>query len=277
REEIIVEEIKIPELAESITEGTIAEWLVQPGDKVEKGDPVVELETDKVNVEVNSDYAGVIVEVLAEEGDDVSVGDAIAKVDESGSGAAAPSTEAPAAEEKKEEAAPAEAPKQEALEEVVATEAGDVIASPAARKLARELNIDLSKVKAQDPLGRVRPEDVEAANNAAKSAPAPTAAKETAQTEQEFTKPVKVEKMSRRRQTIAKLLVEAQHNAAMLTTFNEVDMSAIMNLRKERQENFVAKNDIKLGFMSFFTKASVAALKEFPLLNAEISGKDLII
>src|SRR5699024_1521801 len=154
---------------------------------------------------------------------------------------------------------------------------GDVIASPAARKLARELNIDLSKVKAQDPLGRVRPEDVEAANNAAKSAPAPTAAKETAQTEQEFTKPVKVEKMSRRRQTIAKRLVEAQHNAAMLTTFNEVDMSAIMNLRKERQENFVAKNDIKLGFMSFFTKASVAALKEFPLLNGEISGKDLII
>src|SRR5690625_2748134 len=92
-----------------------------------------------------------------------------------------------------------------------------------------------------------------------------------------FTKPVKIEKMSRRRQTIAKRLVEAQHNAAMLTTFNEVDMSAIMNLRKERQENFVAKNDIKLGFMSFFTKASVAALKEYPLLNAEISGKDLII
>lgn len=279
REEIIVKEIKIPELAESITEGTIAEWLVQPGDKVEKGDPVVELETDKVNVEVNSDYAGVIVEVLAEEGDDVSVGDAIAKVDESGSGAAAPSTEAPAAEEKKEEAAPAEAPKQEAQEEVVATEAGDVIASPAARKLARELNIDLSQVKAQDPLGRIRPEDVEAANNAAKSAPAAPTKKQAAATEtvQQFEKPVRVEKMSRRRQTIAKRLVEAQHEAAMLTTFNEIDMTAIMNLRKERQEGFVKKNDIKLGFMSFFTKATVAALKEFPLLNAEIDGTDLIV
>src|SRR5690625_6192535 len=92
-----------------------------------------------------------------------------------------------------------------------------------------------------------------------------------------FTKPVKREKMSRRRQTIAKRLVEAQHNAAMLTTFNEVDMTAVMNLRKERQESFVKKNDIKLGFMSFFTKASVAAWKEFPLINAEIDGKDLIM
>src|SRR5690625_1094809 len=277
REEIIVKEIKVPELAESITEGTIAEWLVKPGDKVEKGDPVVELETDKVNVEVNSDYAGVIVEVLAEEGDDVNVGDSIAKLDENaeaGAVSSEPAEEAKEAAPKEEEVTPEPAQEPAATEE---TKDGDVIASPAARKLARELNIDLSKVKAQDPLGRVRPEDVEAANNAAKSAPAPTAAKETAQTEQEFTKPVKVEKMSRRRQTIAKRLVEAQHNAAMLTTFNEVDMSAIMNLRKERQENFVAKNDIKLGFMSFFTKASVAALKEFPLLNAEISGKDLII
>jgi len=276
REEIIVKEIKVPELAESITEGTIAEWLVKPGDKVEKGDPVVELETDKVNVEVNSDYAGVIVEVLAEEGDDVNVGDSIAKLDENAEAGAVSSEPVEEAKEesKKEEPAQAQAEEPAATEE---TKDGDVIASPAARKLARELNIDLSKVKAQDPLGRVRPEDVEAANNAAKSAPAPTAAKETAQTEQEFTKPVKIEKMSRRRQTIAKRLVEAQHNAAMLTTFNEVDMSAIMNLRKERQENFVAKNDIKLGFMSFFTKASVAALKEFPLLNAEISGKDLII
>src|SRR5699024_4338275 len=97
------------------------------------------------------------------------------------------------------------------------------------------------------------------------------------ESKQEFTKPVRIERMSRRRQTIAKRLVEAQHNAAMLTTFNEVDMTAVMNMRKERQESFIAKNDIKLGFMSFFTKASVAALKEFPLLNAEIDGKDLII
>src|SRR5690625_5237250 len=277
REEKIVKEIKIPELAETITEGTIAEWLVKPGDKVEQGDPVVELETDKVNVEVNSDYAGVIVEVLAEEGDDVSVGDSIAKLDENAEAGSVSSEPSSAASEEKSEApVKEEAPaKVESQEEVSSSEDSDVVASPAARKLARELNIDLSKVKAQDPLGRVRPEDVEAANKAAQSAP--SAPKAEAQTEQSFEKPVTVEKMSRRRQTIAKRLVEAQHNAAMLTTFNEVDMTAVMNLRKERQENFVAKNDIKLGFMSFFTKASVAALKEFPLLNAEISDKDLII
>ncbi|HLS22372.1 MAG TPA: 2-oxoglutarate dehydrogenase complex dihydrolipoyllysine-residue succinyltransferase [Pseudogracilibacillus sp.] len=269
-----MKEIKVPELAESITEGTIAEWLVQPGDQVEKGDPVVELETDKVNVEVNSDYAGVIVELLFEEGDDVNVGDTIAKVDESGEAGAvadsAPAEEAPAAEETKEEAAP------QAEETPVASAASqDVVASPAARKLAREKGIDLSEVPTADPLGRVRPEDVEAASRAA-SAPAPKA---QASAEEAGTpeKPIRRERMSRRRQTIAKRLVEAQQTAAMLTTFNEVDMSAVMNLRKERQEQFIAKNDIKLGFMSFFTKATVAALKEFPLLNAEIDGTDLLI
>ena len=275
-----MKEIKIPELAESITEGTIAEWLVKPGDRVEKGDPVVELETDKVNVEVNSDYSGVIVEVLYEEGDDVSVGETIAKVDESGEAGAVASEPAPAQEEApqveaKEEPAPE---KQAVAAQTESTDTQEVIATPAARKLARELNIDLTKVKPQDPLGRVRPEDVEAASRAQQAAPAPAEKQPApAATEQQFDKPVRIEKMSRRRQTIAKRLVEAQHTAAMLTTFNEVDMSAIMNLRKERQESFVEKNGVKLGFMSFFTKAAVGALKEFPLLNAEIDGSNLII
>jgi 2-oxoglutarate dehydrogenase E2 component (dihydrolipoamide succinyltransferase) len=272
-----VQEIKIPELAESITEGTIAEWLVKPGDKIEKGDPVVELETDKVNVEVNSDYSGVLAEVLAEEGDDVSVGDTIAKVNASGDATTGSAKEEPQQETPKQESKPAATT--QPVEESAAIDS-DVVASPAARKLARELNIDLSKVKAQDPLGRIRTDDVEAANQTKSTGAVAPKAKAEAQVstpEQSFTKPAKREKMSRRRQTIAKRLVEAQHNAAMLTTFNEVDMTAIMNLRKERQENFVAKNDIKLGFMSFFTKASVAALKEFPLLNAEIDGTDLII
>ncbi len=264
-----MKEIKVPELAESITEGTIAEWLVKPGDRVEKGDPVVELETDKVNVEVNTDYSGVIAELLFEEGDDVNVGETIAKVDESGEATpaaeSAPQEEAPAAEAK-EEAQPQaeEAP-------AAASQDQDVVASPAARKLAREKGIDLSEVPTTDPLGRVRPEDV----SRAASAPAPKAAQAEAAGTPE--KPIRRERMSRRRQTIAKRLVEAQHTAAMLTTFNEVDMSAVINLRKERQEQFMAKNDIKLGFMSFFTKATVAALKEFPLLNAEIDGKDLLI
>jgi len=159
-------------------------------------------------------------------------------------------------------------------------ESDDIIASPAARKLAREKNIDLSKVKAQDPLGRIRPEDVEAASQAKASgsnAPKQTAAPKTDDVESNPAKPIKREKMTRRRQTIAKRLVEAQQNAAMLTTFNEVDMTAVMELRKQRQEKFIAKNDIKLGFMSFFTKAAVAALKEFPLINAEIDGKDLLL
>lgn len=276
-----MKEISIPELAESITEGTIAEWLVSKGDKVEKGDPVVELETDKVNVEVNSDYSGVITEILASEEEDVNVGDVIAKVDESGeagavSDDASDKEEAPAKEAKKE-TTEKPAAKEESTEAPVASENDDVVASPAARKLAREKNIDLNKVKAQDPLDRIRTEDVERASQAPSPSKQSGAGKKDSAPEQEFTKPARREKMSRRRQTIAKRLVEAQHNAAMLTTFNEVDMTAVMNLRKERQDKFVAKNDIKLGFMSFFTKASVAALKEFPLINAEIDGKDLIM
>src|SRR5699024_11038571 len=263
----------------SITEGTIAEWLVKPGDTVKQGDPVVELETDKVNVEVNSEFTGVLVEILHDEGEDVEVGDAIGKIDENAeAGATTEPTETKEAEkeEPKEEAkAPATSEKEEEKEpEEVATGDDGFVASPAARKRARELNIDLSKVTAHDPLGRIRPEDVEAAAKAPAQAPKSSA---PAEEKEEFAKPTKREKMTRRRQTNAKRLVEAQQTAAMLTTFNEVDMTAIMNLRKERQDKFVAKNDIKLGFMSFFTKASVAALKEFPLLNAEIDGTDLII
>lgn len=286
-----MKEIKVPELAESITEGTIAEWLVNTGDQIAKGDPVLELETDKVNVEVNADSAGVITELLAQEGDDVNVGDSIAKIDENAEAGSTPASNESKSEskeetktqpEKKEETQPKEETKESSAqdtEETSTSNGEEIIASPAARKLAREKNIDLSKVKAQDPLGRIRPEDVEAASQAEKEAakaPKQTAAKEEG-TEGDPTKPIRREKMSRRRQTIAKRLVEAQHNAAMLTTFNEVDMTAIMNLRKERQDQFVKKNDIKLGFMSFFTKASVAALKEFPLINAEIDGKDLLM
>src|SRR5699024_9844609 len=258
-------------------EGTIAEWLVNVGDKVEKGDALLELETDKVNVEVHAEFSGVIAEVTSQEGDDVEVGDVIGKIDESGDGAApapAAETKEEAAPEAKEEKAPEATP---AAEETKEDAGKDVIATPAARKLARELNIDLSSVRAVDPLGRIRPEDVEAAA-ANKNAPAPSAPKAAPEAKKaEFEKPVIREKMSRRRMTIAKRLVEAQQTAAMLTTFNEVDMTSVMNLRSERKDAFIAKNGVKLGFMSFFTKAVVAALKDFPLLNAEIDGNDLII
>jgi len=274
-----VQEIKIPELAESITEGTIAEWLVKVGDKIEKGDPIVELETDKVNVEVNSDFSGVITEVLQEEGNDVAVGDVIAKLDENGTAGAAPAkAEAPQKEETK--AAPATEVKAAPQVQAEVGNQADVIATPAARKRARELNIDLSAVTARDPLGRVRPEDVEATAQASAAPKQETVAKKDAPAQvskQEFDKPVERIKMTRRRQTIARNLVSVQQESAMLTTFNEVDMTAIMNLRKERKDKFVEKHGVKLGFMSFFTKAVVGALKEFPLLNAEIQGNELVV
>ncbi|API91133.1 dihydrolipoyllysine-residue succinyltransferase component of 2-oxoglutarate dehydrogenase complex [Virgibacillus pantothenticus] len=276
-------EIKVPELAESITEGTIAEWLVKKGDKVEKGDPIVELETDKVNVEVNSEYSGVITEIIQEEGDDVEVGDVIAKIDENAEAGSADAESAPAeTKEEKQAEQPKEPSKQETKEETKeesgeeTTTSGDVIASPAARKRARELNIDLRKVSPRDPLGRIRPEDVEAASKDAAKPTKPKEEKKPAE-KTEFDKPVERIKMSRRRQTIAKRLVEVQQEAAMLTTFNEVDLTNVMKLRSERKEKFIEKHGVKLGFMSFFTKAVVGALKDFPLLNAEIQGNEIVM
>ncbi|MED3761120.1 2-oxoglutarate dehydrogenase complex dihydrolipoyllysine-residue succinyltransferase [Peribacillus frigoritolerans] len=280
-------EVKVPELAESISEGSIAQWLKQPGDHVEKGEYVLELETDKVNVEIISDYTGTLSEHLAEEGDTVQVGQAIAIVDENGSAAAAPKAEAPKVEEAKaepvkaEQAAPAkEAPKSEAKE---SSSTQQVIASPAARKLAREKGIDLTQVPVADPLGRVRVQDVEAASNAPAAPAAPAAAPKQAAAAKQAAAPVEVNddrievvKMTRRRQTIAKRLVQVQSEAAMLTTFNEVDLSAVMELRNRHKDSFVKTNDVKLGFMSFFTKAVIGALKKYPLLNAEIQGDHIL-
>ncbi|WP_227395379.1 2-oxoglutarate dehydrogenase complex dihydrolipoyllysine-residue succinyltransferase [Jeotgalibacillus aurantiacus] len=269
-------EIKVPELAESITEGTIAQWLKQPGDQVEKGEYIVELETDKVNVEVISEEAGVIKELKADEGDTVEVGQVIAIVEagEGGSTASAPET----AEE-----APKESPAQESKEktaEVAEEKKGRTIASPAARKLAREKGIDLSEVSTVDPMGRVRKQDVEnhgskpAASEPKKEAPK---AKQESAPKKEDTKPVVREKMSRRRQTIANRLVEVQQTAAMLTTFNEIDMTYVMDLRKRKKDRFFETHDVRLGFMSFFTKAVVAALKKYPYVNAEIDGDEIVL
>lgn len=271
-------EVIVPELAESITEGTIAQWLKQPGDTVEKGDYIVELETDKVNVEIISEYAGVLKEQLKEEGDTVLVGEAIAIVDGEGGGSA------PAP--KKEEPKQAEAPQQEQQQEQAPEPEQEVkkgqqpIASPSARKLAREKGIDLSEVPTVDPLGRVRKQDVESFNPTKKQAEKPAKPEPKKAPEAKPApsgKPEERVKMSRRRQTIAKRLVEVQQNTAMLTTFNEVDMTNIMNLRNKRKDAFLKENDVKLGFMSFFTKAVVGSLKKFPMLNAEIQGDELLI
>ncbi|SOC23835.1 2-oxoglutarate dehydrogenase E2 component [Ureibacillus xyleni] len=270
-------EIKVPELAESITEGTIAQWVKKVGDRVEKGEFIVELETDKVNAEIISEEAGVLTQILAEEGDTVLVGQVIAVV-EAGEGAAP----APAAEPTKPEAAPAPAAAQTTAAPAVVEETSNdrVVASPAARKLAREKGIDLSAISPVDPQGRVRVQDV-AAHGTAPAAAAPVAAPVvTAGGPVVFTPAansdrVTIEKMSRRRQTIAKRLLEVKQSTAMLTTFNEIDMTNIMALRKRKQDEFVKANDIKLGFMSFFTKAVVAALKKYPYVNAQIVGDEI--
>ncbi|BBW96903.1 2-oxoglutarate dehydrogenase complex dihydrolipoyllysine-residue succinyltransferase [Geobacillus icigianus] len=279
-------EIKVPELAESITEGTIAQWLKKPGDYVEKGESICELETDKVNVEIMAEESGVLHQLLANEGDTVAVGQAIAVI---GEGAAAPAAAPQAASQPAAETEPAmpdaRADQKAPQPAAVAQAPGQrPIASPAARKMAREKGIDLTQVPTVDPLGRVRKQDV--ASFAAQSAAAPQAAPQPAPTAPsvstptptpESGKPVIREKMSRRRQTIAKRLLEVTQTTAMLTTFNEIDMSAVIELRKRKKDKFFEEHDVRLGFMSFFVKAAVAALKKYPYVNAEIQGDEILL
>ncbi|WP_053038316.1 dihydrolipoyllysine-residue succinyltransferase [Staphylococcus haemolyticus] len=277
-------EVKVPELAESITEGTIAEWLKNVGDSVEKGEAILELETDKVNVEVVSEEEGVLQEQLASEGDTVEVGQVIANVGE-GSGNASSSKEessdqsqsANNDEATKELAQPTES--QSNNEETQSNPNNQrVNATPSARRHARENGVDLSTVsgKGNDV---VRKDDVENSQKAAQS----QSSQETSKKEEPKkssgapNKPVIREKMSRRKKTAAKKLLEVSNNTAMLTTFNEVDMTNVMELRKRKKEQFIKDHDgTKLGFMSFFTKAAVAALKKYPEVNAEIDGDDMI-
>ncbi|SDL27667.1 2-oxoglutarate dehydrogenase complex dihydrolipoyllysine-residue succinyltransferase [Paenibacillus jilunlii] len=288
-------EIKVPDLGESISEGTIYKWLVKEGDTVGQGDVLAELETDKVNLEISAEEDGVISSILRQAGENVAVGEAIGIIGAGTAGAAAPQ----AADGGKPEAAaagsdaPAAAAPQAAAPAVPAAPEGAAagtaaLASPGARKLARERGIDLGEVSARDPIGRIAAADVKdhgaarpeaAAPSAPPAAVKPAPAKPAAagSAPQEDGKAVERKRMSRRRLTIASRLVEAQQTAAMLTTFNEVDMTAILDLRKRRKDAFKEKHDVGLGFMSFFTKAVIGALKAYPLLNAEIDGEDLLI
>lgn len=273
-------EIKVPELAESITEGTIAQWLKKVGEHVEKGEYIVELETDKVNLEVISEESGVLTELKAAEGDTVQVGDVIAIVDASATGEVkeeAPTTEPEKVEEPKaEQDVKAETNAEPKVEEPVQDKKERFIASPAARKLAREKGIDLSNVPTTDPLGRVRKQDVSSYSDQPKQETKSVQSTKP-MPEHEIGKPVERVRISRRRQTIAKRLVEVKQNTAMLTTFNEIDMSAVMDLRKRKKDKFYEQHDVRLGFMSFFTKAVVAALKKYPAVNAELQGDELLL
>ncbi|WP_028562545.1 2-oxoglutarate dehydrogenase complex dihydrolipoyllysine-residue succinyltransferase [Paenibacillus pinihumi] len=266
-------EVKVPQVGESITEATISQWLVKEGDQISAGDILLELETDKVNMEVTAEASGVVSKIIRQTGDNVKVGEVVAQITAGGAAAPAPQAEpakesAPAAQPEAVKAAPAAEPVKQAP---AASEASVVNASPSARKLAREKGIDLNQA-----LGRVGAGDIAAVSNAAPAAPAQPAAVQ-AQAPVQDDPTVERVKMSRRRQTIAKRLVEAQHTAAMLTTFNEVDMTAIMDVRKRRKQSFADKHDVGLGFMSFFTKAVIGALKQFPLLNAQIEGDEILM
>ncbi|MCI2934272.1 dihydrolipoyllysine-residue succinyltransferase [Staphylococcus haemolyticus] len=277
-------EVKVPELAESITEGTIAEWLKNVGDSVEKGEAILELETDKVNVEVVSEEEGVLQEQLASEGDTVEVGQVIATVGE-GSGNASSSKDESSDQSQSannDEATKQSAQPKESKSNNEETQSNPnnqrVNATPSARRHARENGVDLSTVsgKGNDV---VRKDDVENSQKAAQSQSSQEASKkeEPKKSSGSPNKPVIREKMSRRKKTAAKKLLEVSNNTAMLTTFNEVDMTNVMELRKRKKEQFIKDHDgTKLGFMSFFTKAAVAALKKYPEVNAEIDGDDMI-
>lgn len=262
-------EIIVPELAESITEGTIAQWLKKTGDTIEKGEFIVELETDKVNVEVISEEAGVVSELLFGEGDTVQVGEVIAIV---GAGSGTSAAQPQAEEVKVEEKAP-DIPKADNAPITKVETTSDTsrpIASPAARKMAREKGIDLNEVSPVDPMGRVRVQDVSAHGSKqiaepAKIVSAPTDDGRTTR-----------EKMSRRRQTIASRLLEVKQSTAMLTTFNEIDMTNVMALRSRKKDKFFEDNQVRLGFMSFFTKAVVAALKKYPYVNSQLDGEYIV-
>ncbi|MRN55335.1 2-oxoglutarate dehydrogenase complex dihydrolipoyllysine-residue succinyltransferase [Paenibacillus monticola] len=287
-------EIKVPDLGESISEGTIYKWLVKEGDTVGQGDVLAELETDKVNLEISAEEEGILTSILRQAGENVAVGEAIGII---GSGTGAGSNSAPqAAEGSKPEAAPVSSGAAEIVSSAVAAAAPEgagadaPVASPGARKLARERGIDLGEVSARDPIGRIAQADVNGHGAAGPVAAAPTppapqgkpeavkpAAPAGKAPQPEDGKAVERKRMSRRRLTIASRLVEAQQTAAMLTTFNEVDMTAILDIRKRRKDAFKEKHEVGLGFMSFFTKAVIGALKAYPMLNAEIDGEDLVI
>ncbi|OZA94228.1 MAG: dihydrolipoamide succinyltransferase [Erythrobacter sp. 34-65-8] len=266
-------EVKVPTMGESVTEGTIGEWLKQPGDAVALDEPIASLETDKVAIEVPSPVAGILSEHRAAVGDTVEVGAVIAIIEDSVAAAGATPVEA------REQPAAAQAAADPAPESA-ATGTDTTTLSPAVRRAVLEHGVDPSTIKGTGKDGRLTKEDVlaaakakEAAPAPSTSAPAPAPAAAPAAAGERRTERVK---MTRMRQTIAKRLKSAQDNAALLTTFNDVDMSAVIEAREKYKDLFAKKHDIKLGFMGFFAKASCLALKDVPSANAYIEGDEIV-
>jgi len=292
-------EIRVPALGESIVDAVIARWLKNEGDEVKQGEALVELETDKVNVEVSAEQSGILQKILKQAGDVVGVGDVLGMVDESDRITSSIPQESTVLENMPNRQS-SNGQQQGESQKVD----GQKAVSPLARRIADDYNIDLSRVTSHGSHGRVTKDDVMSyleqteaqltpdlpmvtrqskatdVNTTVEAARKESPSDQTrSQVQIQSTSRGREEhvRLSRRRQTIAQRLVEAQHNAAMLTTFNEVDMSAVMEVRARRKDSFKERHGISLGFMSFFTKAVVGALKAFPRLNAEIHDNEMIL
>jgi 2-oxoglutarate dehydrogenase E2 component (dihydrolipoamide succinyltransferase) len=264
-------EIKVPALGESVTEAAVAKWLVKAGDQVAIDQPLCELETDKVTVEVPATTAGTVTSLAVEEGGTIQVGGVLCTI-EAGAGGAKP---APAPAKPAAAPAPAPAPKPASAPVPAAVGANLAASGPATRKLAEEKNVPAAAIQPTGKDGRATKADVLAALSSipAPSAPKPAAIPAGPRRRGDLEERVR---MTRLRRTIANRLKEAQNTAAMLTTFNEVDMTSVLGLRDRLKDDFEKKHGVRLGFMSFFVKACIAALKELPAVNAEIEGDDLV-
>lgn len=287
-------DVTVPTLGESVAEATIGEWLKQPGDTVAQDEPIASLETDKVAVEVPAPVAGVLTEHKAAVGDTVGVGALIAIIDESGAGASAPSAPAQVAPASPPPPAPppapppgpdapaTPAPPRAPGSSDAAYDAAQTL-SPAVRRAVLEHGLDPSSIKGSGKDGRLTKEDVTKAAEARRSDPAPPVASVPTATAPSQSAPAiagerreERVKMTRMRQTIAKRLKSAQDNAALLTTFNDCDMTAVMEAREKYKDLFAKKHAIKLGFMGFFAKAACLALKDVPAANAYIEGDEIV-
>ncbi len=270
-------EVKVPVLGESISEATLGQWLKKPGEAVALDEPIASLETDKVAVEVGAPAAGIMGAYAVQEGDTVNVGAVIASI-EAGSGATAPAaaaSAAPAPVKTAEVAAPAAAI---AAEPVTAPTENDLPLSPAVRRLVLELAIDPSKIKGTGKDGRLTKEDVIAAAKGAPevAAPAASAAETSAPAATSANRGEERVRMTRLRQTVAKRLKSAQETAALLTTFNDVDMTEVIAARAKYKDLFEKKHGVRLGFMGFFTKAVALAARDVPAVNAQIQGDEIV-
>jgi len=289
--------IVVPELGESVVEATVGSWRKQEGDRVSTGDVIVELETEKVDLEVGAEHGGVLSRIERQEGENVQIGDLLGVIEDApaGEAVAPPADRAPQAKPGprvvKEEPRSIAAEAAETREETSSKR----LVTPLAKRVAEEHGVDLSQVRPSDAGGRIRQRDVESylegkgpesgapaarqgeretGRGELKQAPERPAVVELPQERERLEERVR---MSRRRLTIARRLVEAQHTAAMLTTFNEIDMTAVMALRARWKETFKQRYGVGLGIASFFVKASIAALRQFPRLNAEIQGTDMVL